>query len=426
MRKRILTVRRKHTKERIQQLMGTTVKRVQDPDGTMRILRIVDATPETQEEPIGGPELPPPSEFDTLFDVTSTTLAKRLFPPEVIRKFKMSGTGFHSDGTKRLLDVRNIWVIGSNKSQCNNTVGPVVEGTTCWICGLKLEVDGIKNKDAGMAPQCEHVLPVAQGVLLVSLYNPCDKEECRADEGYKKFLTMEYGWSHTVCNQVKTNTVLLKSTDSGKMVAANDGKIKQMLSDIYNSIRKDSKSLRNALQTQYKGESKFVEQRLAVIKEQKLNPIIGYINSRLKQAPKLVLLSAIAHAVGRTREGFDDILMQGLAKQVEDVEKAVDVTTVDPLYTDDLKEEEKEEEFTYDVKEGAENLGKLRFMEVTSTSPSGYPPFDTHSPEQMRVADSLVRESYPPGPPRPDHRGGATHLQGYPRNLYRKEASGRT
>ena len=326
---------------------ATTVKRVD----------LVDPTPEQEEEPdsVLDTELPPPSSIATLFDETPTTLAKRIFPKDVLHKWKHSGTGRHSDGTQRLLKVRDIWDISSTSAQCNNTVGKS-EGKTCWICGVGFE-EKVFKRDAGLLPQCEHVLPIAQGVLFLSLYGQCDKERCETDEEYKRFLSMEYGWSHTVCNQEKTNTLLVRSIQEGKQVALDENAIRTLLTKIYTSTRKDSEVFKATLQKQYRTVENFTTKASEIVKV-KLAPVVTYINERLRVAPSVVLLSAIAHAVGRIDNRLNNFLVKEL--------KPPEGTVVETVYTNDLTEKEKNEEIMYDVQEGANALAGLKNLSYQS------------------------------------------------------------
>lgn len=210
---------------------------------------------------------------------------------------------------------------------------------------------------------------------------------------------MEYDWSHVVCNQEKSVVNFLQIVDN--KVSTRDDEIKKVLSDIWNSKRAYGGLFKTMLHQAFKTEKEFVETRLVAVKK-RLEVIVNYLQSRLSEAPKLMMLLAMGQALGRTHPVIDKILLDDITEKVE---AGVG-----------MEEEE----------EGVENLHKLQFMEWTPTSPSEYPPSDTRSPEQMRVADSLARASYPPGPPQPVHRGGVTRPQGYPRSPFRTAASGRT
>lgn len=103
------------------------------------------------------------------------------------------------------------------KVQCNNVIGKKPE--YCWICG---GVTFIPNH-VWFSPQCEHVLPIAQGVIFLELYNHKFKN---IDEAVK----LEYEWAHAICNNVKNATVLIEGNE--RMFQPNEIAIQTLLNKL--------------------------------------------------------------------------------------------------------------------------------------------------------------------------------------------------
>jgi hypothetical protein len=286
--------------------------------------------------------------LSSIFTMKPTALAKLVFPKVVLDKWVRSGTGKHSDGSQRLLKIRDIWELTSPPVQCKNTVLPLTDKHPCWICGEGIPTK-VTKKEAGLAAQCEHILPIAQGVMLWSLYNPDDKRKFIEDPDYKKFISSEYDWAHTVCNQVKSSMVLL-SLSPDRSVQIDTTKIKSLLSSIFNSTRKDSGPLREILKKKYKKEEDFVNFQLGNM-EKKLQPIVSFINAKLKEfGSKLVVLSAYANLLGRIDKELDKIWYETDIQSSEDISNAIykaDPVIV-PLNTED-QEVAKDEPFSYVV-----------------------------------------------------------------------------
>ena len=65
--------------------------------------------------------------------------------------------------------------------------------TKCYICGLPI----LREKSTGMAPECEHVVPVIVAVIYLKLYS---KKGDLSD-----MTTLVYKWAHETCNQEKSD-----------------------------------------------------------------------------------------------------------------------------------------------------------------------------------------------------------------------------
>jgi hypothetical protein len=270
--------------------------------GRRIIKKIIEAEEEEEGDEGGGEEIGP---LKDIFTLRPTTLARKMFGPEVVDKWRHSGTGTTSAGKQRLLKVRDIWELSTTTAQCNNIIGPNDGKKSCWICGIGIPLRTTKRQ-LGYAGQCEHILPIAQGVMIWSLYGPKDK----GDAEFKEYLKLEYDWAHTVCNQVKSAMVLLTPSADGKTCSVNVRKVIVLLENIYTSTRADSSSLKSELQGLHRGVDKFVAARgLAV--EKRLEPMVAMINQNLTAwGPKMVTLAAVAKAKGRAVESIttlDDI-----------------------------------------------------------------------------------------------------------------------
>jgi hypothetical protein len=83
--------------------------------------------------------------------------------------------------------------------QCNAVVSYKTE---CWICG-----NAFNPTYPALSPQCEHILPIAQGVIFLELYT--SRKGTVTDA-----MKLEYDWAHAICNQVKNASVLIKGTQT--------------------------------------------------------------------------------------------------------------------------------------------------------------------------------------------------------------------
>jgi hypothetical protein len=109
-------------------------------------------------------------------------------------------------------------------TQCANTVKKVNTSSQCWICMTPINPpQQITNQFRGLelSPECEHIFPVAQALCFTGLYetqlfNELAEADEAADGGanptqsradaYVRGVTLEYQWSHRICNQVKNDS----------------------------------------------------------------------------------------------------------------------------------------------------------------------------------------------------------------------------
>lgn len=128
-----------------------------------------------------------------------TDVINQLFGEDVVKEWKQSA--------KRPRYGRDIYELSSATTQCMNTIGTPEEAGTCWICGFPFD-----NDIPYMRPNCDHILPVAQAVFFLGLYStrkviPTEKQDLK-----DTIYTLEYAWSHSGCNILKSNIVLIKET----------------------------------------------------------------------------------------------------------------------------------------------------------------------------------------------------------------------
>lgn len=121
--------------------------------------------------------------------------------------------------------------------QCNRIIGKFVTGSPCYICGFPIKSD--------QEPQCDHILPLATGLLLFEIYYHTGENKPNPERDAKRKL--EYAWSHGKCNGSKSNNTFLIQ----KLVGPND---------IVYSV--DTKSISDFLRQLFIGSKKTKEQLL--------------------------------------------------------------------------------------------------------------------------------------------------------------------
>ncbi len=187
-------------------------------------------------------------------------LAQALFGKEAVDAVKAKN-----------IPIREIWELSSPTTQCENTIGKVTSHTKCWICGLS-----INKFNLGMTEECEHILPIAQAVIFLRLYNNGHKTiRASTNDSEKKMLELEYGWAHVVCNQEKSDLCPFRLTREN-ILKINKGDISNLLRKIYYSTRSDSANLKKALEGLYPTVEEFIAARLPSI-EQRYTHIKTYI-----------------------------------------------------------------------------------------------------------------------------------------------------
>jgi len=236
-------------------------------------------------------------------EVGATKMAEALFTSRKVDEFK-ENTG---------LNVRQIWEIASTRTQCNNTVdkfkknaGLNARDNDCWICGFPIEMDAGAGR--GLAPECEHVLPVVQARFFLTLYNS-DMKEAGSHGKAREALQLEYDWAHTICNQEKGNVPFMESNLDTDF-SVNSSKINELLRKIYNSERLDSGKLKNQID-RYNGGSKAWKKKRSEVITQRITDIINYLkNGRPDKIYNLILITGVIDSISpeNLNKKFNELL----------------------------------------------------------------------------------------------------------------------
>lgn len=175
-------------------------------------------------------------------------------------------------------NARAWWERTPATTQCANTVGKREKTKKCYICGLAINDNYIDEN----TPECEHILPVFLGSLLLTLYRSELKKNLSLQ--VKKELSMEYDWAHRCCNQIKKDASLIKFDKNKNNFVFNDDVCKEMLKKIKGSDASYCKGkITNAIEKTNKllG-NRWIETRLDFIQNERIKPICDYLNKSLK------------------------------------------------------------------------------------------------------------------------------------------------
>ena len=180
---------------------------------------------------------------------------------------------------------RDIWELSSPTTQCANTIGAAKDDSVCWLCGFV-----INDKIQALKPECEHVLPVGQALVFLDLYKHTIHGKAAANSKIMDMLNLEYRWSHSVCNRLKSDTNFLGFNEAGKPIV-----LKSVVSNYlevlygYDSIKTLLKQYNAKTKKDWKKKD-WIDARIDDISDQ-LNMIIKYIG---KKSSGLLLLSGVA------------------------------------------------------------------------------------------------------------------------------------
>jgi hypothetical protein len=125
-----------------------------------------------------------------------------------------------NDRTPEAGEARKFFEQSKPTTQCNAVVPFKTE---CWLCG-----NGFSQTNPDFSPQCEHILPVAQGVIFLELYS---SKKGTVNEA----MAVEYAWAHRKCNLIKGNTVLIKGSEA--KFEPDVDKIMELLNAIRRSVK---------------------------------------------------------------------------------------------------------------------------------------------------------------------------------------------
>jgi len=206
--------------------------------------------------------------------------------------------------TEVFTNPRDWWERASPVTQCENTVGSYKIGRSgnknpsieCYICGLPLIDDEVKNP-----PECEHILPVFLGSLLLTLYRTEFKKSKNSQIDNE--LSMEYAWAHRCCNQVKKDISLIKFDETKDKFVFNVSVCEEMLTKIKESSAsycsgKLKKAILNDNKKKKNLSKSWLTSRLDKISYFRINPICNYLNKYLKENGKgIFYLSILASLI---------------------------------------------------------------------------------------------------------------------------------
>jgi len=209
----------------------------------------------------------------------------------------------YGNGTVKILEnARKWWEPTSATSQCNNTIGKFVPNQSkCYICG---EIIGKTEQE------CEHILPVFQGSLLLSLYKTSDKS--RADIQKMQEWKLEYDWAHECCNQIKSEKSFLTFTNA---FVYDKKYAEDMLKAILSGKNKDGtpKNYCNTLRQRLnnsKWSSKqteaWIASRVASIQTSKIQPICNLMNHLMNKSKGLFYLSIVINLMSAANRDIMD------------------------------------------------------------------------------------------------------------------------
>lgn len=212
-------------------------------------------------------------EYET---IKLTALAKLVFGKELVTQFLEP---YEKDGKiKYRRNVRQIWELVNAETQCNETIGPSDEKTSCWLCGFK-----IMKEEKGLLSTCDHVLPIAQGRFFLDLYNPKYKDDKVLTDDEKSLLRLEYAWAHRFCNNVKLAITFVRADREGGMYnwSVDENNIRTMLNRIINYDLPKSKSsqsfIKGKIKEKYKNTDEWIDSRVKFISENNVGRIVKYL-----------------------------------------------------------------------------------------------------------------------------------------------------
>jgi len=216
--------------------------------------------------------------FDTLdpylqqLDVCQTRSASKLmntiFPPIAVEEWtKVLGK-----------KCRDIYEWTDPTTQCSSVLSPPPfnrKTDKCYICGFGFYEEKIDE----LEPVCEHILPIIQAIFFLDLYRKEDKGRLTPEQ--LEVLKKEYAWAHWCCNSIKDDFSFI-ATKIGKKnryptwgFSVNE--TTKILKTILNSkTRKGVDIIRN----QISDKDKWFSTQKNKIRDEKITPIIEYINSR--------------------------------------------------------------------------------------------------------------------------------------------------
>ena len=202
-------------------------------------------------------------------------------------------------------------ILSPAQKQCLAIIGEVKKDQPCYICGFPIGELAIKN---GLSPECEHILPVAQAVLLYDLYQPNDLEKRppllpkgapnRDPAKEKEFFANEYRWAHNVCNQVKSDDNIVAYRE-GTGFYLDIAKLTELLTKIYNEKRLGGPAVNNLVSTNG-GFIAWRDRRLIAVSNE-VKELVNFLNTKLLGGDRMIALMAAANIISRVGIDFQNI-----------------------------------------------------------------------------------------------------------------------
>lgn len=232
-----------------------------------------------------------------------------------------------NNNIKEIIKARDWWEYGQPIGQCNNVIGRWNPDDKCYICGLGFDEDEF-------TPECEHILPVYQASLLLTLFkgdqhkkllrNPKTPNEM----SIKNELELEYAWAHRCCNRVKHE-------DSFLEFDKHDGKFKHhvsnmtyILTSIYDGKRKDKDNLQycqtvsSKLKNDNRGKNareKWIIKRMDIINSEKIQPICKLLNKFKEESKGFFYLLLLVNLISATNRVYLNIAFKSKTGRTFDV-----------------------------------------------------------------------------------------------------------
>jgi hypothetical protein len=278
----------------------------------------------------------------------------------LIRLVNYNGIGIFRDFAER----------SSPTTQCINTIEAFKPGTICYICGMPIVPASHRSAD------CEHILPVYHAALLLGLYNTKDHLKDDPNKEYnQKIFNLEYKWSHSCCNKIKSNMSFLdykngltREFNNQEFVPHREN-IKTVLRRIYDnsSNRDDCTNLQAELQKTFSTKTVFVTERTTSIVKKIMDPIVVHLNEEKNRLSE-----------NGTAPGFYYLTLMGNLNAVIDREKLGEDTPVSvytPVKATQLIKG-KTHEYTKQINKKIIELLKTKIPGVSEKVISNPPPAD--------------------------------------------------
>jgi hypothetical protein len=201
------------------------------------------------------------------------------------------------------INARDWWERTSAITQCNNTVGKYDSKTICYICGNTV------GQDTRDSPECEHILPVFQGALLLKLYRDDYKKimnsKKTSNNDVRNELLLEYDWAHRCCNQIKSNKSFLKFDTKTNKFVLDFPSTKNILRKIYSGKNDDKQDvgycqiISKIIKNSNTKPENWITERADIINVEKIRPICEYLNKSLngEERKGLFYLSILSNLI---------------------------------------------------------------------------------------------------------------------------------